>query len=214
MKIKCRIQLVLSLASAMSLFAASTALPGQAAEVVETNTQTTSQSTSQTVSPTTSQTTSQTTEIIQPGLSQPKVIDSWMQPSVTRTKSVTSSDGSVEKTVEPMIMERHEAVVVPTEAKVTTTTTVTPAQTTQVTNSAVVKTAVVNTAVARKAPVVRKKRYVKRAYRRAPRRQQVAVRHTAQVKTVVVQPQIIQQRQTIEQKSVLITRPDPALKFN
>ena len=198
----------------MSLFAASTALPGQAAEVVETNTQTTSQSSSQTVSPTTSQTTSQTTVIIQPGLAQPKVIDSWMQPSVTRTKSVTSSDGSVEKTVEPMIMERHEAVVVPTEAKVTTTTTVTPAQTTQVTNSAVVKTAVVNTAVARKAPVVRKKRYVKRAYRRAPRRQQVAVPHTAQVKTVVEQPQIIQQRQTIEQKSVLITRPDPALKFN
>lgn len=211
MKIKCRIQLVLSLASAMSLLAASTALPGQAAEVTETSTQTTSQSTSQSVSPTTSQT---TTEIIQPGLSQPKVIDSWMQPSVTRTKSVTSSDGSVEKTVEPMIMERHEAVVVPTEAKVTTTTSVTPAQTTQVTNSAVVKTAVVNTAAVRKAPVVRKRRYVKRAYRRAPRRQQVAVRHTAQVKTVVVQPQIIQQRQTIEQKSVLITRPDPALKFN
>jgi hypothetical protein len=200
MKIKCRIQLVLSLASAMSLLAASTALPGQAAEVTETSTQTTSQTT--------------TTEIIQPGLSQPKVIDSWMQPSVTRTKSVTSSDGSVEKTVEPMIMERHEAVVVPTEAKVTTTTSVTPAQTTQVTNSAVVKTAVVNTAAVRKAPVVRKRRYVKRAYRRAPRRQQVAVRHTAQVKTVVVQPQIIQQRQTIEQKSVLITRPDPALKFN
>lgn len=211
MKIKCRIQLVLSLASAMSLLAASTALPGQAAEVTETSTQTTSQSTSQSVSPTTSQT---TTEIIQPGLSEPKVIDSWMQPSVTRTKSVTSSDGSVEKTVEPMIMERHEAVVVPTEAKVTTTTSVTPAQTTQVTNSAVVKTAVVNTAAVRKAPVVRKRRYVKRAYRRAPRRQQVAVRHTAQVKTVVVQPQIIQQRQTIEQKSVLITRPDPALKFN
>ncbi|MFA7337341.1 MAG: hypothetical protein WC028_11190 [Candidatus Obscuribacterales bacterium] len=204
-------KLMLSLASAMSLLAASTALPGQAAEVTETSTQTTSQSTSQSVSPTTSQT---TTEIIQPGLSEPKVIDSWMQPSVTRTKSVTSSDGSVEKTVEPMIMERHEAVVVPTEAKVTTTTSVTPAQTTQVTNSAVVKTAVVNTAAVRKAPVVRKRRYVKRAYRRAPRRQQVAVRHTAQVKTVVVQPQIIQQRQTIEQKSVLITRPDPALKFN
>lgn len=211
MKIRCRIQLMLSLASVMSLLAASTALPGQAAEVTETNTQTTSQSASQTFSPTTSQT---TTEIIQPGLSQPKVIDSWMQPSVTRTKSVTSSDGSVEKTVEPMIMERHEAVVVPTEAKVTTTTSVTPAQTTQVTNSAVVKTAVVNTAVVRKAPVVRKRRYVKRAYRRTPRRQQVAVRHATQTRTVVVQPQIVQQRQTIEQKSVLITRPDPALKFN
>ncbi|MBP9089609.1 hypothetical protein KBI23_01180 [bacterium] len=207
MKIKCRIQLVLSLASAMSLFAASTALPGQAAEITETNTQTTSQI----ISPTSSQT---TTEIVVPAISEPKVIDSWMQPSVTRTKSVTSSDGSVEKTVEPMIMERHEAVVVPTEAKVTTTTSVTPAQVTQVTNSAAVKTAVVKTAVVRKAPVVTKKRYVKRAYRRTPRRQQVAVRHTAQTKTVVVRPQIIQQRQTIEQKSVLITRPDPALKFN
>jgi hypothetical protein len=169
MKIKCQIQLMLSLASAMSLFAASTAIPG---------------------------------------FSQPKVIDSWMQPSVTRTKSVTSSDGTTEKTVEPMIMERHEAVVVPTAERVTTNTSVTPAQVTQVSNSAVVKTASV------KAPVVRKKRYVKRVYRHTPRRQQVAVRHTAQVKTVVAQPQIIQQRQTIEQKSVLITRPDPALKLN
>lgn len=204
MKTKCQIQLMLSLASAVSLFAASTAMPGQAAEVIETNTQTTTQT-----SPVINQASSQTTtEIIQPGLSQPKVIDSWMQPSVTRTKSVTSSDGTTEKTVEPMIMERHEAVVVPTEAKVTTTTSVTPAQVTQVTNSAVVKTAVV------KAPVKRTRHYVKRVYRHTPRRHHVAVRHYAQTKTVVVQPQIIQQRQTIEQKSVLIERPDPALKFN
>ncbi len=34
MKTKCQIQLMLSLASAVSLFAASTAMPGQAAEVV------------------------------------------------------------------------------------------------------------------------------------------------------------------------------------
>ncbi len=209
MKTKCQIQLMLSMASAVSLFAASAALPGQAAEVIESSTQTTSQSTSQTnipvINPSSTQT---TTEIIQPGLSQPRVIDSWMQPSVTRTKSVTSSDGTTEKTVEPMIMERHEAVVVPTEAKVTTTTSVTPAQVTQVTKSAVVKTAAV------KAPVKRTRHYVKRVYRHTPRRHHVAVRHHAQTKTVVVQPQIIQQRQTIEQKSVLITRPDPALKFN
>lgn len=204
MKTKCQIQLMLSLASAVSLFAASTAMPGQAAEVIETNTQTTTQT-----SPVINQATSQTTtEIIQPGLSQPKVIDSWMQPSVTRTKSVTSSDGTTEKTVEPMIMERHEAVVVPTEAKVTTTTSVTPAQVTQVTNSAVVKTAVV------KAPVKRTRHYVKRVYHHTPRRHHVAVRHHAQTKTVVVQPQIIQQKQTIEQKSVLIERPHPALMFN
>lgn len=209
MKIKCQIQLMLSLASAMSLLAAGTALPGLAAEVTETSTQTTSQTTGPIVNQGTSQT---TTQIVQPGFSQPTVVDSWMQPAVTRTKSVTSSDGSVEKTVEPMIMERHETVAVPTETKVTTTTSVTPAQVTQVTNSAVVKTAV-KTAVVKR-PVVRKKRYVKRAYHRTPRRQQVAVRHTAQTKTVVVRPQIIQQRQTIEQKSVLITRPDPALKFN
>jgi hypothetical protein len=205
MKIKCQIQLMLSLASAMSLLAAGTALPGQAAEVTETSTQTTSQTTGPIINQGTSQT---TTQVIQPGFSQPTVVDSWMQPAVTRTKSVTSSDGSVEKTIEPMIMERHETVVVPTEAKVTTTTSVTPAQVTEVTMSAVVKTAVV------KRPVVRKKRYVKRAYRRTPRRQQAVVRHTAQTKTVVAQPQIIQQRQTIEQKSILITRPDPALKFN
>lgn len=191
-------KLMLSLASVLSLLAASTALPGQAAEVTETS----SQTTVQTVSPTTS-----TTEVIVPSVSAPKVVDSWMQPSVTRTKSVTSSDGSVEKTVEPMIMERHEAVVVPTEAKVTTTTTVSPAAVTEVTKSAVVRTAAV------KAPVKRTRRYVKRAYRPAPRHRQVAVRNYTQAKTVVVQPQVVEQKQVIEQKSVLITRPDPALKL-
>lgn len=193
-------KLMLSLASVLSLFAASTALPGQAAEVSETSTQTTVQ----TANPTTSQS---TTEVIVPSVSSPQVVDSWMQPAVTRTKSVTSSDGSVEKTVEPMIMERHEAVVVPTEAKVTTTTTVAPARVTEVTKSAVVRTASV------KAPVKRTRRYVRRAYRPAPRHRHVAVRSYTQAKTVVVQPQVVEQKQVIEQKSVLITRPDPALKL-
>ncbi len=175
-------KLMFSLASAMSLCAASAFLPA-IADVSET-----------------------TTTVTGPAISAPHVVDSWMQPSVTRSKTVTASDGTTEKTVEPLIMERHEQVLVPTESKVTTSTTVAPARVTEVTTTA-------------STPIVVQKKATTREHRvahffhRAPKHHTVSVQQSSQTKTVVVEPQVIQQKQTIEEKSVLIERPDPALKM-
>jgi hypothetical protein len=50
----------------------------------------------------------------------PQVLDSWMEPSVVRKREVTSSSGDKETFVEPLIMERHERVMIPyTEESVT-----------------------------------------------------------------------------------------------
>jgi hypothetical protein len=66
---------------------------------------------------------STTTETVQ---SPPQVIDSYMKPTVTQTKTVTENDGTVHSSTAPMVMERHEQVVVPTTQVQTTTTTTDP----------------------------------------------------------------------------------------
>jgi len=106
-----------------------------------------------------------------------QVIDSYMKPTVSREKSVTTSDGTTEKTVEPLIQERQERVIVPTE-KVTTRR-------------------VAHHVAHRHMAVARP----------ATSSSSVSVRHT------VVEPQVVQQSQTVEQKAVVIDRPDPALKL-
>ncbi len=56
-----------------------------------------------------------------------QVIDSWMEPSVVRTREVKTESGESAIIHEPLIMERHERVVVPmSETK--TSTTVFPAR--------------------------------------------------------------------------------------
>ncbi len=143
-----------------------------------------------------------------------QVVDSYMKPTVSRTKSVTAADGTTEKTVEPLIQERQERVIIPTE-KVTTTTDITPARVVseEVRTDRAASTTVVRKRVASRKRVAPRRRL---AVRRTVRRRvavkpavtsSVAVRHT------VVQPQIVQQSQTVEQKAVIIDRPDPALKL-
>jgi hypothetical protein len=66
------------------------------------------------VAPVFAQTTqvSRTTEEIQ----QPaQVIDSWMQPTYTRKTQVVDQNGDAQVREEPIIQERHEKVMVPTE---------------------------------------------------------------------------------------------------
>ena len=178
-------KLMFSLASAMSLCAASAFLPA-IADVSET-----------------------TTTVTGPAISAPHVVDSWMQPAVTRSKTVTTSDGTTEKTVEPLIMERHEQVLVPTESKVTTSTVVAPARVTEVTSS----NSVVDAPVVVKKKTSTRRHRVAHIFHRAPKHKAVAVQQTSQTKTVVVEPQVVQSKQTIEEKSVLIERPDPALNL-
>jgi hypothetical protein len=146
--------------------------------------------------------TTTTIQTAQPApLAAPQVIDSYMKPTVTETKSVTTTDGNTQTSTAPLIMERHERVAVPTSEVVNTTTTVTPKVTTETYVSSRKKVAVAQHRVVRK---VRRPVVAHRVYR--PRTVAVNVR-----KVTTVQPQVIQQTQTIEHKGVIIDRPDPAL---
>lgn len=60
-------------------------------------------------------------EVIEKGPAQ--VVNSWMEPKLVRTREVKDSDGNTTVINEPLIQERHEQVVVPTN-KTTVTTTV------------------------------------------------------------------------------------------
>jgi hypothetical protein len=147
------------------------------------------------------QTTTQT--IQQP----PQVIDSYMKPTLTQTKSVTTGDGITHTTTAPMIMERHEQVVVPTSEVQTTTTTTAPKVITEESTKAVSHVA------------VRPRHVVKHYVAHKPRRH-VAYVHPVTTKaiavnvrkTTIVEPQVTQQTQTIQQKGVVIDRKDPALE--
>jgi hypothetical protein len=128
----------------------------------------------------------------------PQVLDSYMKPTVTQTKSVTTSDGNTQTSTAPMIMERHETVAVPTEDVVKTTTVVAPKVTTE-------------TYVAKKVCHKRVAHVVRRpvvAHRIVRRPSRVAYVH----KVTTVQPEVIRQTQVIEHKGVIIDRKDPALQ--
>jgi len=143
------------------------------------------------------QTTIQTTQ----PTPQTQVIDSYMKPTVTETKSVTNNAGETQTSTAPLIQERHEHVVVPTDQITTTTTKIKPRVTTEevITHGTAVRPVrhkvahkVVHRSVAHTAKPHRSIAYTK-------------------IRKTVVQPEVIQQTQTVEQKGVLIDRPDPAL---
>jgi hypothetical protein len=53
-------------------------------------------------------------------LPRPAVLDSWMEPSVVRKREITNANGDKETMVEPLIMERHERVMLPYAEESTT----------------------------------------------------------------------------------------------
>jgi hypothetical protein len=151
-------------------------------------------------------------------LSDTRVVDSWMQPAASRVRTITTSGGSTESVVEPLIMERHERVVVPITE--TTTTTVVGHEP-SVTTEEVSHTQTRSTGKTRVAPrvtrlahsphrllVAHKYSHTKRAiaYRPTVRRDHYVVR-----RTTTQGRQVIQQNQRTEQKSMIMDRRDPAL---
>lgn len=147
------------------------------------------------------------------------VVDSWMQPTVVRTRAIKDSDGTTAATVEePLVMERHERVVVP-EMETTTTTSVSKQPTVVRTeNRSVAYRATTTTAPAKKRRSVR---HVAHHYRRAKphtvahrpvRRNFVASRTTVEER--VEQPTVVQQTEQRVEKERIIERRDPALDYN
>ncbi|MBC8000626.1 MAG: hypothetical protein IAF58_21940 [Leptolyngbya sp.] len=137
----------------------------------------------------------------------PAVVDSWMQPSYERVRENKDSEGNSNVVREPIIMERHERVVVPVNETQTTTT--------------VYKQPVAVTETKRYVatrPVVRKKRasYRRHYVARKPARRYVARRPASSyVATKVVkrveQPTVIERTDRVVRDQVIYTRPHPAL---
>ena len=95
-----------------------------------------------------------TTTTVAPPTAPVQVLDSYMKPVVTQTKSVTTSDGNTQTSTAPMIMERHETVAVPTSEVTTTTTSSTPRVVEEEVRTQTAKVATVKKACVRRAPVL------------------------------------------------------------
>ncbi len=152
-----------------------------------------------------------TTTTVTPPVAPVQVLNSYMKPVVTQTKSVTTPDGNTQTSTSPLIMERHETVAVPTSETTTTTTTATPRVVEETTTvQPVAKKAVVRRAVSKKRYVARKRHHVAH---KVVARKYVAPRAIATTKVrTVVEPQVIQQTQTVETKGVIVDRKDPSLE--
>ncbi|MDZ4837287.1 MAG: hypothetical protein SGJ27_26170 [Candidatus Melainabacteria bacterium] len=145
------------------------------------------------------------------------VIDSWMQPTVVRTRAIKDADGTTSQTVqEPLIMERHERVVVP-EVETTTTTSVNKQPTVVQTERQAISYKAATTTTAKPA----KKRAVRRHYRRAKphtvARRPVKKRSFVATKTVeqrVESPTVVERTEQTVQKERVIERRHPALDYN
>lgn len=142
------------------------------------------------------------------------VVNSWMEPSVSRTRTVTSSDGTSQTVTEPLVMERHERVVIP-QTEVTTTNVVTQPKVTTGEFTTVSKAPVARVAVRRSKNCVAyrpKKHFVAHHFSRA--RRSIAYAPLTQKvvrRTVTEEPRVIQQKQEVEDRTVIMDRRDPAL---
>jgi len=137
------------------------------------------------------------------------VMGSWMEPAYERVRETTDAEGNVRQTREPIIMERHERVVVPISEQRTTTTVV---------NKPVVK----QTTYHASRPVYKKRvAYKKKAVAYKPRYKATKVARSVRrkptnliaVKTVrrVEQPAVIQRTEHFEQENLIYDRRHPAL---
>lgn len=145
------------------------------------------------------------------------VIDSWMQPTVVRSRAIKDADGTTAATVEePLIMERHERVVVP-QTETTTTTSVEKQPTVVRTEKQAVSYKTTTTAVPAKKRHVAHRHYRKakpHTVARRPVRKSNFVATNTTIDEKVESPTVIQQTEQRVQKEKIIERRDPALDYN
>ncbi|HEY9731256.1 MAG TPA: hypothetical protein V6C89_05055 [Drouetiella sp.] len=139
----------------------------------------------------------------------PVVLDSYMKPTVVQTKETTDANGNVEKSVAPIIQERHEHVMLPSSETTSTVTEHSGAtQTIKTESSAVAKSTF------RSAPRRVVAHRVRHHYRActAVKPQHVAVAQKQVIEKKVIEPTIIQRQDTTVDKATVIERKDPALE--
>lgn len=144
----------------------------------------------------------------------PVVLDSYMKPTVVQTKETTDAEGNVQKSVAPIIQERHEHVMLPSSETTTTTTEQRAAATQSVKTESTAAVAKTTSRVA-VAPRRRVAHHVRHHYRACtavrPRTTHVAVAQKT-VEKKVVEPTVIQRQDTTTvDRATVIERKDPAL---
>ena len=138
------------------------------------------------------------------------VTGSWMEPAYERVRETTDAEGNTRQTREPIIMERHERVVMPISEQRTTTTVVNKPVVEQTTYRATRPVYKKRVAYKRRAVAYKKPRYkatqVARSVRRRPS-------NLIAVKTVrrVERPTVIQRTEHYEQENLIYDRRHPAL---
>ena len=137
----------------------------------------------------------------------PVVLDSYMKPTVVQTKETTDAAGNTERSVAPIIQERHEHVMLPASE---TTSTVTE----HAGSTAAVRTeSTVAQSTYRSAPKKVVAHRVRHHYqtRTAVKPRSTSVAQKIIVEKKVVEPTTIQRQDTTVSKSTIMERRDPAL---
>lgn len=138
----------------------------------------------------------------------PVVLDSYMKPTVMQTKETTDANGNVEKSVAPIIQERHEHVMLPSSETTTTVTEHSGSTQTVKTDTTAVAKSTFRSAPRRK--LAHRVRHHRRAAVAAKPRN-VAVAQRVVVQKKVIEPTVIQRQDTTVEKATVIERKDPAL---
>ncbi len=134
----------------------------------------------------------------------PKVLNSYMVPTLLQTRETTTADGDTIKETAPIIQERHEQVLLPQEETTTSTTLekrpVVIEESEQIRHATATRTA--------KKPTWARHKHV--AYRAKKRLASSTMEYT-RTKRVEQRPSVAHTEQTVIDKSMIIERRDPAL---
>jgi len=134
---------------------------------------------------------------------QATVLDSWMQPSVVRTRQITDANGENQSVSEPIIMERHERVAFPQREEIST---IRETKGTRVVSSE--ESLSSSQRVRHFQPV--HKHFVAQHYRSA------AIAHNFTVKRLVtasVPTRELREERRVVERAVVLDRKDPALQM-
>jgi hypothetical protein len=131
------------------------------------------------------------------------VLDSWMEPSVVRTRQLTDANGDKQSVSEPIIMERHERVAFPQREEISTI---------RETKGARIVSSEESMSSSRQVrhfqPVHR--HYVARHYRPATIAHNYTVKRVA---TASVPTREFREEHRVVERAVLMDRKDPALQM-
>ncbi len=143
----------------------------------------------------------------------PVVLDSYMKPTVVQTKETTDAAGNVQRTVAPIIQERHEHVMLPASETTSTVTEHTGSTTAVKTESSVAQSTFRSAPKRQVAHRVRHRRSYAAVKPKvvAVRPRAVSVANKVVVEKRIVEPTVFQRQDTTVSKATVVERRDPAL---